>query len=425
MPRDAFQEILNDNQRFVGRDPDLVPHKLRKMAKHPFAFFRGSFHLFAADWVSGLCAPWRDGAERERDPIIGDVHLESFGAHEAGDDKNPRVLFSIQDFDEAAEGDYDLDVLRAAASAALAVDQAGLPLSAACTAAARLAQGYADQAQRMARGDDPPDWIVAEGQNAPGPIDELCRNLAAVARSQFIEGLCERRPGSPPRIRRSDRHLDIRPERLRAVLEATGAFLRQLGARAAGGAPYLPVDVVFRVAGTGGLGRFRYAVLLAPESGVAGEEVLLELKESSPAALDLHRGRTQADQAERIARRAQEAQGRPGRWIGSARIGSQPFQVREIGPHDGHLSPTSFADAAQAEALLECCGRLLAAAHHRSWQATPEGRCLPPAQRLADREGLWLRRVVSFGLFYAAIVQEDHRAFAGRLEEALERLGPK
>ncbi|MHB1847253.1 MAG: hypothetical protein ACYCWW_20710, partial [Deltaproteobacteria bacterium] len=38
--RDAFQQILNDNQRFVGRDPDLLAHKLRKMAKHPVAFFR-------------------------------------------------------------------------------------------------------------------------------------------------------------------------------------------------------------------------------------------------------------------------------------------------------------------------------------------------------------------------------------------------
>ncbi|MHB1847316.1 MAG: DUF2252 family protein, partial [Deltaproteobacteria bacterium] len=116
--------------------------------------------------------------------------------------------------------------------------------------------------------------------------------------------------------------------------------------------------------------------------------------------------------------------GRPRRWLGATRIGSQPYQLHEIGPHDGHLSPTSFADSAQAESLLECCGRLLAAAHHRSSLAAPEGRSEPPATRLRDREGLWLRRVVSFGLFYAALVQEDHRAFVGRLEEALARLSP-
>ncbi|MHB1847252.1 MAG: DUF2252 family protein, partial [Deltaproteobacteria bacterium] len=266
--------------------------------------------LFAADWVAGLCAPWRDGKERERDPIVGDVHLESFGAHEVEtSDGGGAVLFSIQDFDEAAEGDFDLDVFRAAASAALAVDQAGLPLATACTAAARLAQGYADQAQRLARGDDPPDWIVSEAEHAPGPIAELCRGLAAVSRERFIDGLCERSPGRPPRLRRSERHQDLRPERARAVLEAVGAFLRQRRARAPMGQPLLPVDVVYRVAGTGGLGRFRYAVLLSPESAEPGAEILIELKESSPAALDLHRNRTQADQAERVVRRALEAQG--------------------------------------------------------------------------------------------------------------------
>ena len=79
-------------------------------------------------------------------------------------------------------------------------------------------------------------------------------------------------------------------------------------------------------------------------------------------------------------------------------------------------------DAAQADEVLECCGRLVAAAHHRSALAAPAGRCEVPAARLREREGLWLRRVVSFGLFYAAVAQEDHRAFCSRIEEALERL---
>jgi uncharacterized protein (DUF2252 family) len=179
------------------------------------------------------------------------------------------------------------------------------------------------------------------------------------------------------------------------------------------------------VAGTGGLGRNRYSVLLGLEGSAPGTEVILELKESTPAALDLHRGRTQADQAERVARRTAEAQGKPNAWLGFARLGSQPYQIREIGPHDGHLSPSGFENAADAEAVIECCGRLLAATHHRSHLAAPEGRCEPPAARLKDREGLWLRRVVSFGLFYAAVVQEDHRAFCSRLEEALAKLTPK
>jgi uncharacterized protein (DUF2252 family) len=419
MTRDAFQEILDYNQRFVGRDPDLLPYKMRKMAKHPFAFFRGTFHLFAADWENGLCDPWRDGKGRDRDPVIGDVHIESFGAHEAADRS---IVFSIQDLDEAAEYDYDLDVLRAAASAALAVDQSGLPLGVACTAAARFVQGYADEALRLAQGKDEPSWIVSRELNAPAPVRELCERLAAVERKTFIDDQCEPPTPGHRRLRRSDRHQDIRPERQRSVLEGLAGYLK---GKAVPGPAYLPLDVVYRVAGTGGLGRNRYSVLLGLEGSAPGTEVILELKESTPAALDLHRGRTQADQAERVARRTAEAQGKPNAWLGFARLGSQPYQIREIGPHDGHLSPSGFENAADAEAVIECCGRLLAATHHRSHLAAPEGRCEPPAARLKDREGLWLRRVVSFGLFYAAVVQEDHRAFCSRLEEALAKLTPK
>ena len=66
------------NQRFVGRDPDLLPHKLRKMAQSPFGFFRGTFHLFASDWLSGLSGSNAIllGALRFVEPVpheIGDV----------------------------------------------------------------------------------------------------------------------------------------------------------------------------------------------------------------------------------------------------------------------------------------------------------------------------------------------------------------
>ncbi len=418
MARDASQQIVDYNLRFSGRDPDLLPFKLRKMAAHPFAFFRGTFHLFAADWISGLCAPWRDGRGREVDPVLGDAHIESFGAHEAEDGT---IAFTLQDLDEAAEADFDLDVFRAAASAALAVDQAGSPLGAACTAAARLAQGYADQAVRFASGADGPDWRVTETEHAPPPVQALCRRVASVSRVAMLADACEPAPASGPRrLRRGERQIDLRPERARAVLEALGPYLK---AKIRGGPAYLPVDVAYRVSGTGGLGRHRYTVLLSPEVRTPDAEVLLEVKESSPAALDLYRGRTQADQAERVVRRTAEAQGRPNRWLGSCRIGSQPYQVREIGPHDGHLTPPALTDSAEADAVFETCGRLLAAAHERSFRAAPAGRgCEAPAARLQGREGLWLRRAVSFGLFYAAVVQEDHRAFTAHIEEALARL---
>ena len=426
MGRDVFQEIVNYNQRFVGRDPDLLPYKLRKMAQSPFGFLRGTFHLFAADWLSGLCAPWRDGSESERDPILGDVHIESFGAAQGADG---RMAFELQDFDEVTEGDYDLDVFRAAASAALAADQSGLPLSAASAAATCLAQGYADEAERLAAGELPRD--VGCDETSPQPIRDLCEKLRNTARRDFIAGLTEP-SGDRLRLRRDERHRNLQPERARVLLQALGFHLKATGL----GRGLLPADIAFRVSGTGGLGRFRFAVLLSPEGGDPLESIVLDLKEAVPAALDLYRNRTQVDQASQVARRMTGVQSSVNSWTGELRVGSQPYQVRELGPHDGHLSPAGFTDAEQAQAVLECCGRILAVAHHRSFIGSHQGsfqdggaglspRSRPPAVRLRDRKGLWLRRTVSFGLFYAALAQEDHRAFTGRLEELLAKLSAR
>jgi len=415
MARDVLQQILDYNQRFVGRDPDLLPHKLRKMAQSPFAFFRGTFHVFASDWTAGLFAPWRDGAENDRDPIVGDVHIESFGTTRGADGG---VEFGLQDFDEVAEGDYDLDVFRAAASAALAADQSGLPLNVASSSASYLATGYAREAQYLL--DAAPEAALEPPADPPAAITEHSARSATTTRRDLLAGLTAQ-VGPRLQMKRDEHHLSIRPERARAVEGALGPLIK---AKRPGNG-LLPADVAFRVSGTGGLGRYRYLVLLSPELGDPYESIVLDVKEAIGAALDLHRDRAQLDQAARVVRRMSEVQRSLNPWVAALRIGSQPYQVREITPQDGHLSPTGFTDARHAESILEYCGRVLARAHHRAYLATPRDRAAPPGERLRDREGLWLRRAVSFGLFQAALVQEDHRTFTSHLEELLAKLSPK
>jgi uncharacterized protein (DUF2252 family) len=260
---------------------------------------------------------------------------------------------------------------------------------------------------------EPPD-------SPPEAIAEHATRLAATTREEFLSGLTAL-VGTKLQLKRNDLYLSIRPERARAVESALAPMLK---ARHAGNG-LLPADLVFRVSGTGGLGRYRYLALLSPETGDPYDSIVLDVKESIAAALDLNRDRTQLDQAAMVVKRMSEVQRSPNPWGAAVRIGSQPYQVRELTPQDGHLSPTGFTDARYAESVLEYCGRVLARAHQRAYLATPRDRAAPPGERLRDREALWLRRVVSFGLFYAALVQEDHRTFTTHLEELLSKLSPK
>ena len=47
--RDPVAEFMTYNRPFVRRNPELLRLKVARMAASPFAFFRGTFHLFARD----------------------------------------------------------------------------------------------------------------------------------------------------------------------------------------------------------------------------------------------------------------------------------------------------------------------------------------------------------------------------------------
>src|SRR5262249_27066700 len=98
-----------------GRLPYLLPEKYRRMRASPFAFFRGSAPLMAAD----LAIMPRSGLTVQ---ICGDAHVRNLGAYAALDGT---LVFDINDFDETIAGPWEWDVKRFATSLILAGAEAG------------------------------------------------------------------------------------------------------------------------------------------------------------------------------------------------------------------------------------------------------------------------------------------------------------
>src|SRR5947209_14330073 len=95
--RDPIAEFMDYNRAFARRNPELLRLKVARMAEGPFPFFRGTFHLYARDLLSGTydhLVPPRAGLELE---LVGDIHSENYGTFKATDGK---VHYDINDFDE-------------------------------------------------------------------------------------------------------------------------------------------------------------------------------------------------------------------------------------------------------------------------------------------------------------------------------------
>ena len=98
----------------MAADADAFRTKFRKMAADPFAFYRGSACLFYADMAT-LEDRWSD-ERTSRVWIQGDLHAENFGTYM---DSAGRIVFDVNDFDEAYLGHVSWDLRRFAASFAL------------------------------------------------------------------------------------------------------------------------------------------------------------------------------------------------------------------------------------------------------------------------------------------------------------------
>ena len=113
--RDAFDPLMR-------ADPVAFRTKYRKMAADPHAFYRGSACLYYAD-VTAKKDPWVD-EQSGAIWIHGDLHVENFGTYLNSDG---RLVFDINDFDEAYIGHFTWDLQRFAASLALLGWQKALP----------------------------------------------------------------------------------------------------------------------------------------------------------------------------------------------------------------------------------------------------------------------------------------------------------
>jgi len=413
--RDPIAEFMTFNRPFAQRNPDLIRFKVARMVESPFAFFRGTFHLYARDLMDKFyeVVPLVFGGGAEID-LIGDIHGENYGTYKAGDSL---IYYDINDFDETTHGRAAFDVCRLATSLFLAAQEQATPLAKAVLAPLAGAAAYAERLPRMLKKGRDPVYSVNNTTPAGCPaIDDLICTAAEVKRTDFINGLTVGNEAQR-RLRRSDRYFNLPSDQHDQARRLLEDYRRRMPA------PPTPdffeiLDVCGRVAGIGSMGRLRYAVLLAGK-GKDAHNVLIEFKEARPSAYDIYRQRDTdpaalVSRAERVIAAQRHSQVVSSPYLGFAVDGSLSFQTREIGPHDSRVDFKKMKHGSDWECLAQVQAALLARTHARS-----VARAVGPVNPLADLENAdaFCQRVLAFVLAYADLVQRDWTRFVGARAE--------
>lgn len=224
---------------FVAAD---LAEKNRLMRQSAFVFLRGTY------WRWAECVRERFPDEETRTPVVlsvGDIHLENFGTWR---DVDGRLVWGINDFDEAAEMPYVEDLVRLATSAALAADEAK-PDADMCDA---ILDGY------------------RKGLKAPNPIG-LDRDWAWLRDKVIVPDETRHKFWKKIDARKAEQA----PARFRDALD---------GAMPATG---LAFDTARRIAGTGSLGRPRWIGVMEWQ----GAPIVREAKAVLPSAWLLNTGK--------------------------------------------------------------------------------------------------------------------------------------
>ncbi len=111
-PRMVICALKERNKDLKKKDRQL---KYCKMASAPLIFYRGTNHLFWADFAGDKRLK-RFGNDKTKTWLQGDLHVYNYGSY---DNAQGEVVYDLNDFDETIYADYQYDLWRMAVSLVL------------------------------------------------------------------------------------------------------------------------------------------------------------------------------------------------------------------------------------------------------------------------------------------------------------------
>ncbi|HEU5036339.1 MAG TPA: DUF2252 domain-containing protein [Nocardioides sp.] len=424
---DRIVEVLGDAfAPLMEADPVAFRGKYRTMSSDPHAFYRGTACLFYAD-VTAEEDPFCDDRSGQI-WIHGDLHVENFGTYLNSDG---RLVFDVNDFDEAYLGHFTWDLQRFAASLALTGWQKALPEEDVRRLIGRYVRAYLAQVDEYRTSDDDDDFAL-HLDNTEGPIHDALVTARMQRRADQLDELTTMVDGSRafadvPGVRRLGKRERARVvsafDRYLDTIPSTKRFDRDLF--------YDLRDVVGKSGfGIGSAGLPAYNLLVEGFSQALDNDVVLTMKQANVPAVSRfvdsaavekyfqHEGHRTV-----VSQRALQVHTDP--LLGYTDLDGVGYVVAELSPYEVDLDWSGLTEPDEIAAVVDLLGRATAKIHCASDEDSDqdlvafqvEEAIAGSVDRRRKELTAWL---TDFALSYAERVREDHALFvdafrAGRI----------
>jgi uncharacterized protein (DUF2252 family) len=407
---DAFSDLM-------AHDADAFRRKFRRMAADPVAFYRGSACVFYADVVEHD-DPWAD-ERTSRVWIQGDLHAENFGTYMDG---AGRLVFDVNDFDEAYLGSFTWDLRRMAASVALMGRIKAVPDSQIDHLLDTYLRAYLQQVRHFVDSDRDHEWALTL-DNAEGAVREALLNAQLSTRYELLEKL-SMIEHHQRRFRQSSTVRELGRRERKSVEKAYASYLDTIPeSKRLGSLTYELKDVVgIAGVGIGSAGLPAYSLLVEGHTQALENDVVLTMKQGNVAAPSrvvddpqareyfAHHGHRTA-----VSQKALQAHADP--WLGWTELGGVGFVVAEFSPYVADLDWSTVDEPEEMRTVLHQLGCATAKVHCVSDKDTEETPLVDFQTEdaivdvIGDKDDEFVRDIVDFAFAYREQVGQDHGLF--------------
>ena len=424
-----------------GRVPALIDLKNQRMSLSPFAFYRGAVPVMAYD----LSLAQNTAIHSQ---LCGDAHVRNLGAFDGPDG---RLVFDINDFDETIAGPFEWDVKRMATSLILAGRGINAKHSDCAESAATFLANYRRSILRlsrmpvleaaryqvrrlrdltamstifeMAQRATPMHNLLAltesTPQPAPAPAKAAAKKQSATKSKPAATESSPAPATGPMRIFKSAPPVLTRITGAQAqrILDSLANYTDSLLVeRRHFFAQYRPIDVAFKVVGTGSVGLRDYCVYMQGNSGK--DPLFIQIKEEAASAYAPYLGGNTVPpyhQGRRVVEgeRAMQVQSDP--LLGWTTIDGRDYLVRQLNDHKASIDITQIK-VADLLGYASVCGEMLARGHSRSGDPAMLAGYIGTSERFDDA-------ITKFAVAYADQTEKDWKQFVHALRPS-DRLKP-
>ncbi|MEH2252348.1 DUF2252 domain-containing protein [Nostoc sp.] len=419
-PRSTWveNEIYQYNHPFASQLPQELATKMQKMTASPFAFYRGTAHIFYRDMQTLPGSGFVNSSTRAI-YLEGDMHMQNLGGMRDGNGNN---VFDTTDFDEGYLGPYVWDLRRMAVSILLAAKENGLSSSDAQDIVRNFLDAYLNKMSDFKGTDDELSYRLQES-NTNGVVKDLIQQAADNSRSSLLNKYTLL--SSSNRVFQTTS--ELQPVSSSTYSNITGAMSSYIASvpssKRYSNSYYTLKDIRLKLgSGTGSLGKYRYYLLIEGPTSATDDDRILEMKQEGSSAVAIvvpgllpssvygnHEGARVT-----IATKAMLANTDP--LVGYTTVSGIPFMLHEKSPYQVDFDYTLLTTKSKFMDAMGYAGKVVAKNHaisDKDYDASivPYSVDKEVTDITSSNKAVFKDEIVNFALDYATQVEYDYTSF--------------